>query len=160
MKSPFRGTSGRTGSLCSEVTARTRNLSSPLSAATSWAEARVFDGDLAEERGIEAAFSEIRNRVGAEPAQRRRHEEQQRERQQLGDGGATLGVAHGGDHVPGLVEDDVDGVLGEDQPPIDLDAIGHPADELSMGMSGDYEVAVEEGATIVRLGTILFGARA
>ena len=37
---------------------------------------------------------------------------------------------------------------------------GHPADELSMGMSGDYEVAVEEGATIVRLGTILFGARA
>lgn len=36
---------------------------------------------------------------------------------------------------------------------------GHPADELSMGMSGDYEVAVEEGATIVRLGTILFGAR-
>ena len=31
--------------------------------------------------------------------------------------------------------------------------------ELSMGMSGDYEVAVEEGATIVRLGTALFGAR-
>ena len=31
--------------------------------------------------------------------------------------------------------------------------------ELSMGMSGDYEVAVEEGATMVRLGTILFGAR-
>ena len=37
---------------------------------------------------------------------------------------------------------------------------GHPAEELSMGMSGDYEIAVEEGATIVRLGTILFGARA
>ena len=36
---------------------------------------------------------------------------------------------------------------------------GHPADELSMGMSNDYEVAVEEGATIVRLGTVLFGAR-
>lgn len=36
---------------------------------------------------------------------------------------------------------------------------GFPADELSMGMSGDYEVAVEEGATMVRLGTILFGAR-
>ncbi len=36
---------------------------------------------------------------------------------------------------------------------------GHPADELSMGMSGDFEIAVEEGATIVRLGTILFGAR-
>jgi hypothetical protein len=36
---------------------------------------------------------------------------------------------------------------------------GHPAGELSMGMSGDYEVAVEEGATLVRLGTVLFGAR-
>ena len=31
--------------------------------------------------------------------------------------------------------------------------------ELSMGMSADYEVAVEEGATIVRLGTVLFGPR-
>ena len=40
-----------------------------------------------------------------------------------------------------------------------LAAAGHPATELSMGMSGDYEVAVEEGATLVRLGTILFGAR-
>jgi pyridoxal phosphate enzyme (YggS family) len=36
---------------------------------------------------------------------------------------------------------------------------GLPATELSMGMSGDYEVAVEEGATMVRLGTILFGER-
>jgi len=36
---------------------------------------------------------------------------------------------------------------------------GHPAKELSMGMSGDYEIAVEEGATIVRLGTTLFGSR-
>jgi hypothetical protein len=36
---------------------------------------------------------------------------------------------------------------------------GFDAPELSMGMSGDYEVAVEEGATMVRLGTILFGAR-
>ncbi|MDQ3698687.1 MAG: alanine racemase, partial [Gemmatimonadota bacterium] len=36
----------------------------------------------------------------------------------------------------------------------------HPAHELSMGMSGDYEIAVEEGATMVRLGTVLFGARA
>jgi hypothetical protein len=36
-----------------------------------------------------------------------------------------------------------------------------PADavELSMGMSGDYQVAVEEGATLVRVGTALFGAR-
>lgn len=31
--------------------------------------------------------------------------------------------------------------------------------ELSMGMSGDFEIAVEEGATMVRLGTVLFGAR-
>jgi pyridoxal phosphate enzyme (YggS family) len=31
--------------------------------------------------------------------------------------------------------------------------------ELSMGMSGDYEVAVEEGATMVRIGTLLFGSR-
>ena len=36
---------------------------------------------------------------------------------------------------------------------------GHPATELSMGMSDDYEIAVEEGATMVRLGTTLFGAR-
>ena len=41
-----------------------------------------------------------------------------------------------------------------------LEGAGHPAYELSMGMSGDYEVAVEEGATLVRLGTVLFGARA
>lgn len=40
-----------------------------------------------------------------------------------------------------------------------LRAAGHAATELSMGMSNDYEVAVEEGATLVRLGTILFGAR-
>jgi pyridoxal phosphate enzyme (YggS family) len=31
--------------------------------------------------------------------------------------------------------------------------------ELSMGMSGDYQVAVEEGATIVRIGTVIFGER-
>jgi hypothetical protein len=36
----------------------------------------------------------------------------------------------------------------------------HPeAEELSMGMSLDYEVAVEEGATMVRIGTALFGTR-
>ena len=34
------------------------------------------------------------------------------------------------------------------------------AKELSMGMSGDFEVAVEEGATIVRVGTSIFGERA
>ena len=35
-----------------------------------------------------------------------------------------------------------------------------PLAVLSMGMSGDFEIAVEEGATMVRLGTILFGERA
>ena len=30
---------------------------------------------------------------------------------------------------------------------------------LSMGMSGDYAVAVEEGATIIRIGSAIFGAR-
>ncbi|MHB8839806.1 MAG: YggS family pyridoxal phosphate-dependent enzyme [Gemmatimonadaceae bacterium] len=40
-----------------------------------------------------------------------------------------------------------------------LRAAGHAATELSMGMSGDYEIAVEEGATMVRLGTVLFGER-
>ncbi len=33
-------------------------------------------------------------------------------------------------------------------------------DELSMGMSGDFEMAVEEGATVVRVGQAIFGARA
>jgi uncharacterized pyridoxal phosphate-containing UPF0001 family protein len=33
------------------------------------------------------------------------------------------------------------------------------ARELSMGMSGDFEVAIEEGATIIRVGTALFGPR-
>jgi pyridoxal phosphate enzyme (YggS family) len=32
----------------------------------------------------------------------------------------------------------------------------HPLDELSMGMSNDFEVAIEEGSTAVRLGTLLF----
>ena len=40
-----------------------------------------------------------------------------------------------------------------------LQAAGFGAEWLSMGMSGDYEVAVEEGATHVRLGTVLFGSR-
>ncbi|WP_334107679.1 YggS family pyridoxal phosphate-dependent enzyme [Methylobacillus sp.] len=33
-------------------------------------------------------------------------------------------------------------------------------DELSMGMSGDFEIAIEEGASIVRIGQAIFGARA
>lgn len=41
----------------------------------------------------------------------------------------------------------------------DLNARGHPLDTLSMGMSQDLEAAIAEGATIVRVGTALFGAR-
>jgi hypothetical protein len=37
--------------------------------------------------------------------------------------------------------------------------LGAPLAHLSMGMTGDFEVAIEEGATIVRLGTALFGER-
>ncbi len=37
--------------------------------------------------------------------------------------------------------------------------LGAPLPQLSMGMSGDFEVAIEEGATLVRIGTALFGAR-
>ncbi|RMG02629.1 MAG: YggS family pyridoxal phosphate-dependent enzyme [Nitrospirae bacterium] len=40
-----------------------------------------------------------------------------------------------------------------------LEKRGFSLPELSMGMSGDYEVAVEEGATIVRVGTAIFGER-
>lgn len=36
---------------------------------------------------------------------------------------------------------------------------GEAFSELSMGMSGDYELAIEEGATMIRLGTALFGER-
>ena len=36
---------------------------------------------------------------------------------------------------------------------------GLSLDELSMGMSGDYEIAIEEGSTIVRIGTGIFGFR-
>ncbi|HEY0456295.1 MAG TPA: YggS family pyridoxal phosphate-dependent enzyme, partial [Verrucomicrobiae bacterium] len=38
--------------------------------------------------------------------------------------------------------------------------LGVPLPHLSMGMSGDFESAIEEGSTIVRIGTALFGARA
>jgi uncharacterized pyridoxal phosphate-containing UPF0001 family protein len=38
-------------------------------------------------------------------------------------------------------------------------AAGRPLPELSMGMSHDFAVAVEEGATEIRVGTALFGAR-
>jgi pyridoxal phosphate enzyme (YggS family) len=42
----------------------------------------------------------------------------------------------------------------------DAERVGLAGSELSMGMSGDYEIAVEEGSTMLRLGTILFGERA
>lgn len=41
----------------------------------------------------------------------------------------------------------------------ELNAGGAALDTLSMGMSGDFEAAIEEGATIVRVGTALFGPR-
>jgi hypothetical protein len=37
--------------------------------------------------------------------------------------------------------------------------LGAPLAQLSMGMTSDFEVAIEEGATMVRIGTALFGAR-
>lgn len=40
-----------------------------------------------------------------------------------------------------------------------LNATGHNLDTLSMGMTADYVAAIHEGATIVRIGTALFGAR-
>lgn len=42
------------------------------------------------------------------------------------------------------------------------DSLGSPAElpELSMGMSGDFQTAIEEGATTIRVGTAIFGARA
>jgi uncharacterized pyridoxal phosphate-containing UPF0001 family protein len=39
------------------------------------------------------------------------------------------------------------------------DKLGIPLPQLSMGMSHDFEVAIEEGATIVRIGTAIFGER-
>jgi pyridoxal phosphate enzyme (YggS family) len=41
----------------------------------------------------------------------------------------------------------------------ELNAAGHKLDTLSMGMSGDFESAIAEGATLVRVGSALFGAR-
>ena len=39
------------------------------------------------------------------------------------------------------------------------DEVGHPLPELSMGMSHDFEIAIAEGATMVRVGTAIFGPR-
>lgn len=41
----------------------------------------------------------------------------------------------------------------------EAEAAGHHLPELSMGMSNDFEVAIEEGATMVRIGTAIFGER-
>ena len=41
----------------------------------------------------------------------------------------------------------------------ELNASGHKLDTLSMGMSSDFEAAIAEGATLVRIGTALFGPR-
>ena len=41
----------------------------------------------------------------------------------------------------------------------ELNASGHKLDTLSMGMSGDFEAAIAEGATLVRIGTAIFGNR-
>lgn len=41
----------------------------------------------------------------------------------------------------------------------DIDLPGAQLRHLSMGMSGDFEVAIEEGATMVRVGTAIFGER-
>jgi uncharacterized pyridoxal phosphate-containing UPF0001 family protein len=40
-----------------------------------------------------------------------------------------------------------------------LNQRGHQLDTLSIGMSNDYMLAIEEGATIVRVGSAIFGAR-
>ena len=37
--------------------------------------------------------------------------------------------------------------------------LGRPLPELSMGMTGDFEVAIEEGATLIRVGRAIFGER-
>ena len=49
--------------------------------------------------------------------------------------------------------------LFEDMKGWDLPAERFAPTELSMGMSGDFEVAVEEGATMVRVGSSIFGPR-
>ena len=76
---------------------------------------------------------------------------------------------HGGLAVRGLMAIPPFGVEAEASRPFfialrDLrdrlqDETGHPLPELSMGMSHDYEIAVAEGATMVRVGTAIFGPR-
>ncbi|HEX2907467.1 MAG TPA: hypothetical protein VHO69_11435 [Phototrophicaceae bacterium] len=40
-----------------------------------------------------------------------------------------------------------------------VEMLGKPLPELSMGMTDDYPVAIEEGATMVRIGRAIFGER-
>jgi hypothetical protein len=39
------------------------------------------------------------------------------------------------------------------------DLLGEDFDTLSMGMTNDFELAIAEGSTMIRIGTLLFGAR-
>ncbi len=61
-------------------------------------------------------------------------------------------VTHAGDARPGFVR------LRELRDALSR-RLGTALPELSMGMSGDYEVAIEEGATLVRVGSAIFGER-
>ena len=45
------------------------------------------------------------------------------------------------------------------QAPADNRAFSFHLDILSMGMSGDYQLAIEEGSNMVRIGSLLFGER-
>ena len=86
---------------------------------------------------------------------------------------AVLALAQDVHHLPGLT---LRGIMGIPAPTADADrqrqqfrllrecfdacrAAGLAIDTLSMGMSADLEVAIAEGATEVRLGTAIFGAR-
>jgi len=40
-----------------------------------------------------------------------------------------------------------------------MNALGYNMKYLSMGMSGDYDTAIREGANIVRVGSLIFGPR-
>ncbi|MBI2159964.1 MAG: YggS family pyridoxal phosphate-dependent enzyme [Candidatus Rokubacteria bacterium] len=79
--------------------------------------------------------------------------------------GALLDAAAGLDHVRvrGLMAIPPESPDPEDARPWfrTLGKLGkrHALPELSIGMSGDFEVAIEEGATMIRVGTAIFGAR-
>ena len=42
---------------------------------------------------------------------------------------------------------------------LDLNKEGHELDTLSMGMSDDYKIAIQNGSNMIRIGTLLFGKR-